>query len=321
MFLRSALLLAFISASAARADFSFDSFDESALAELTLVGTAAPHGDRLRLTPTQEFQAGACWYTEKQLVAAGFDISFEFVVSGPFNGFGSADGMAFVVQNDSVVALGVDGGGQGYHGIPASLAIELQHFDGRQVSVQTNGRGPNDAFDNFSIAKANVNEINDGRVHQVQVLSEDDILYIRFDGRQIIEVEVEFADLLGLDDGKAWIGFTAGTGGAFANHDVVSWSFSGGHRRTFRRGDANADGVLNLGDPVFTLHSLFSTGSLTCDDAADSNDDGRLDISDAIGTLGYLFLGSIRPPPPFFECGLDPRSDDELNCESFPACS
>jgi hypothetical protein len=88
----------------------------------------------------------------------------------------------------------------------------------------------------------------------------------------------------------------------------------------FRRGDANADGRLDIGDAVHLLNHLFSgVARLTCLKAGDSNDDGRLDIGDPIGLLAYLFGGGFAPPTPFTDCGLDP-TPDELDCERFPPC-
>ncbi len=56
------------------------------------------------------------------------------------------------------------------------------------------------------------------------------------------------------------------------------------------RGDANADGGLDLSDPVFTLQYLFRGGDVPpCMAAADANADGRIDISDPTFTLNFLF--------------------------------
>ena len=57
-----------------------------------------------------------------------------------------------------------------------------------------------------------------------------------------------------------------------------------GQEVTFRRGDVNGDGVVNLSDAMTTLAVLFQQqGEISCDDAADANDDGALDVSDPIG--------------------------------------
>jgi hypothetical protein len=84
----------------------------------------------------------------------------------------------------------------------------------------------------------------------------------------------------------------------------------------FRRGDPNADGIVNITDPVSILSYLFTGGiPPACEDAGDGNDDGRLDISDALAILGYLFLGTAEPPAPGpFACGTDPTADGLKTC-------
>jgi hypothetical protein len=85
----------------------------------------------------------------------------------------------------------------------------------------------------------------------------------------------------------------------------------------FIRGDANADGGIDIADPVKILEYYFAQGSILCDDAADVNDDGAIDIADPIALLDYIFgVGSIPPPN---QCGVDPTSD-ALGCGSFPPC-
>jgi hypothetical protein len=89
----------------------------------------------------------------------------------------------------------------------------------------------------------------------------------------------------------------------------------------FRRGDANADGRLDVSDAVFTLNYLFAGGAAPpCQDAADADDNGDLQITDAVRTLGYLFLSGAAPESPFPDCGADPGGGD-LGCESFPPCA
>jgi hypothetical protein len=92
---------------------------------------------------------------------------------------------------------------------------------------------------------------------------------------------------------------------------------------TFRRGDCNDDGTVDLTDAVTTLSLLFlGNADPPCDDACDSNDDGALDISDAVTTVGALFLGNgaiAIPLPGPTECGADP-TEDEVPCEASGRC-
>ncbi|MCA8961023.1 MAG: hypothetical protein KDC38_10950 [Planctomycetes bacterium] len=82
----------------------------------------------------------------------------------------------------------------------------------------------------------------------------------------------------------------------------------------FRRGDANGDAQVDVGDAIVLLAFLFQFGAnLPCDDAADVNDDGGLTIADPVSLLASLFAGSAPPPPPYPDCGAD-RTVDTLTC-------
>lgn len=92
-------------------------------------------------------------------------------------------------------------------------------------------------------------------------------------------------------------------------------------RQVFQRGDANADGSVDISDAKSILGLLFlgSPSQLPCKKSGDANDSGEIDISDAAYILSYLFLGSPGPGPPYPGCGVDPTGD-ELSCDSFAPC-
>ena len=88
----------------------------------------------------------------------------------------------------------------------------------------------------------------------------------------------------------------------------------------FRRGDSNADGVVDISDAIAVLHFLFSGGAeVSCADAADANDDGKVDLSDSVYDLLHLFAGGAVPPDPGSRCGADPSPDD-LACTLYEPC-
>ncbi|MBI4603026.1 MAG: VCBS repeat-containing protein [Planctomycetes bacterium] len=88
----------------------------------------------------------------------------------------------------------------------------------------------------------------------------------------------------------------------------------------FRRGDANADGGVDLSDAVTVLEHLFRGGAPpVCLKAADADDDGALSLRDAIAVLLHLFAGAGPLPEPSGACGADPTRDG-LRCESQPGC-
>lgn len=110
---------------------------------------------------------------------------------------------------------------------------------------------------------------------------------------------------------------------------LLLWSSPGRAKEPqFVRGDANADGSVDLSDAIWTLHYLFIGGPpLVCLDAADAGDSGSLDISDPIWILAWIFLGGPAPPSPspsalkylLEDCGTDP-TPDALGCAAFPPC-
>ncbi|MEM7263257.1 MAG: DNRLRE domain-containing protein, partial [Planctomycetota bacterium] len=85
---------------------------------------------------------------------------------------------------------------------------------------------------------------------------------------------------------------------------------------TFQRGDASADGLVNLSDAVVILNYLFIGGEdFPCFDGADGDDNGQITLTDAVRVLNFLFLGAEPPSAPGLDCGEDP-TEDELVCES-----
>jgi len=88
----------------------------------------------------------------------------------------------------------------------------------------------------------------------------------------------------------------------------------------FRRGDANADGAVDLADAIFTLNHLFRSGEApVCADAADADDTLGLDLTDPIFLLDHLFRsGPGLQPPGSSDCGDDPTPDDLGDCRYPP---
>ena len=98
-------------------------------------------------------------------------------------------------------------------------------------------------------------------------------------------------------------------------------------RLPFHRGDSNADGDVNLSDPVFTLGHLFrGEPAPACLEAADANNDARVEITDPIATLEFLFRGGTPPAPPGAPpafCGLDTDasgSAGDIGCGAYEGC-
>jgi len=120
------------------------------------------------------------------------------------------------------------------------------------------------------------------------------------------------------DDGSRYRCVVTNSAGTAVSREVVLHVTVNAAR--FVRGDVNADGGVDVSDPVAVLRILFQGGNPTgCLDAADTNDSGGVDIADAVYLLNFLFGGGPKPPAPFPGCGDDPTSDG-LTCSVFAPC-
>ncbi|MGE3164730.1 MAG: C-type lectin domain-containing protein [Planctomycetota bacterium] len=87
----------------------------------------------------------------------------------------------------------------------------------------------------------------------------------------------------------------------------------------FQRADCNADGILNIADPVYLGNYLFSGGpEPACHAACDSNSDTFSDVADVVYAIGYLFAGGPTPLPPFPNCGPETLNTGLSCAEEFP---
>ena len=232
----SSLLMSFGSV---LADLNFPTFPNTT--GLSIAGNAAVTAGVLRLTSNASAQAGSTYGIAQQNVGAGFRSTFTFRISGQTGG--GADGFAFVIQNASATALGNDGCGLGYVNMPSSLAVEFDTYQGNcgagsggdpnnnHISVQTLGTQPNSGMGSASIGiNPNVVDFRDGAVHTAHVDYAPGELTVYIDNytTPVISAQVNLQTSLALANGRAWVGFTAATGGATENHDILSWTFTEG---------------------------------------------------------------------------------------------
>jgi legume-like lectin family protein len=243
---------------------SIDFTDFGAGKGLTLNGaaTVASAGDKkvLRVTPNQELQAGSAFLTEKVALKDGFETIFTFQITDTTGG--GADGFAFVIQNSDAKALGSTGSGLGYgistdgdQAIGKSLAIEFDTFtlkdlgaeagedlgdpNGNHISVHSRGPQPNSIDEAYSLGKVaeGLPSFKDGKPHNVKIDYAPGSMKIFVDNMDKTALTValkldsfsgkDFKDASVLDaDGKAWVGFTAGTGSLTENHDILSWKLT-----------------------------------------------------------------------------------------------
>ncbi len=224
-------------------NFVFNNF--SSINDFTLVGSAMQYQNKIRLTTNDIWQAGAMWYNKKQFITKGFETIFNFEITNQTSislGEG-ADGIAFLIQNDNSSAIGDYGGaiGYGHHsnvdGISNSIAIEFDTWQNPEsndpndnhISINTRGLSPNDQNHIYSFGSYILtNNISDDKVHTAKITYLNKYLKVFIDNltMPLVTIPLSLEDILNLDNGKAWIGFTSSTGLATENHDIINWSFS-----------------------------------------------------------------------------------------------
>ena len=227
--LTAAFLL--ITAVPAVAGFDYTTFDD---VSLSLNGTAAVvktgPGRRnvLRLTDGGRRQAGSAWATDRIDVTESFETTFLALLH---HGASGADGIALVVQASGPKALGAGGGGLGYRGLGASVAVEFDDFrngtepSGDHVALVTGG----DPGHHPVATEAAIPLF--GAPFQARVCYDAATrrLTVRLappgaeDGEQlVVDRTIDLRDHLGAD--TAWIGFTGSTGDVTSKQDIITWS-------------------------------------------------------------------------------------------------
>jgi hypothetical protein len=160
-------------------------------------------------------------------------------------GITCADGFAFLIQNAALgtAALGGFGGNLGYalNGINAavenSVAIEFDDYynvelsdpSDNHIAAQSCGiaaNTSNHASCNLSVNGAPPFQISDAANHFVEIAYVPGNLYTTVDGVLAMTTPVDLSTLLSLNNGRAYVGFTAGAGGSGQNADILTWSFS-----------------------------------------------------------------------------------------------
>ena len=214
----------------------FNFADFSSTTGLNLLGAAAVTGtNRLSLTPAQDVTGSAWYVADKMLVAGGFETTFRFQFTPPPN-IDGLQGVAFLIQNSGPTERRGGPPGVGYDGVPNSVAVEFDtgftaDFNDpseSHISVHTNGTGPNRPHESYSLGVYNTPGfvLDDAQVHTAKVRYVPGTLSVYLDNliTPVLTVSLDLGATLQLDDGRAWLGFTAGNTGAPAAQDILDWS-------------------------------------------------------------------------------------------------
>jgi hypothetical protein len=202
---------------------------------LSLSGTAAINGTRLRLTDTGTNEAGSGFFSTPVNVQT-FTTDFSFQLTTP-----NADGITFTIHGgNAAAALGPSGGGLGYGpdtpggspGIPTSVAVKFDLYDNTSegtdsTGVYTNGVSP--TIPSFDMTSSGVN-LHSGDVFQVHMTYDGTNLSMTVTdvttGKVFSQTfaNINIPGTIGGNTG--YVGFTGGTGGQTAIQEIETWTYS-----------------------------------------------------------------------------------------------
>ena len=218
----------------------FENF--SSTSGLTLSGSSAGNVNNgidpnpvLRLVQSTTSQTGSA-FSSTQINASSFSTSFDYRLTNPggivdLSNQSGADGFVFVVQPVSA-SIGGLGGGLGYSGVSPSVGIEFDTFhnsfdpDTNHVGINVNGNVDSNSQGNTAFVSP---RFDDGNLWSAWVDYDGATLEVRTNQTGVrpvlalISVPIDIESIIGQP--TAFVGFAAGTGSAYANHDIVSWEY------------------------------------------------------------------------------------------------
>jgi hypothetical protein len=228
-----------IAGSASAQSVVFTNFNTTS--ELTLTGSATAtttaDGTVLRLVSTTSDGRGGAFTTTQLNLANGFSTAFDFRLSNrggitDSSGVVGADGLVFTIQRVGATALGSSGQDLGFGGIGNnSFGVEFDTyqngFDPTLANGVSNHIGINTQRSVTSLATAAVNpDFDNGTNWTAWIDYNGSILELRVSntGNRPTNANLSYSLNLTstLGGSTALVGFTAGTGGAYANHDIIA---------------------------------------------------------------------------------------------------
>ena len=213
---------------------------------LALNGNATTvSGPMLRLS-SNTGQTSSAWLKNQRPANSSFSTSFSFQITHVGTDPSLGDGFAFVIQSDpagsgSLVNTQM-GGTLGYAGITNSIAIEFDTYQNMgfsdppepHIGIQSNRSAANSP-DHLGSAKIGGPIVNnafaDGGVHTATVTYDatNHVLSVFLDTTPgpIVTAPVDLSTFLGVGSGgNAVFGFTAATGTAEENSDILTWNWN-----------------------------------------------------------------------------------------------
>jgi Legume lectin domain/Chitobiase/beta-hexosaminidase C-terminal domain len=211
---------------------------------LSLNGSAALNGTRLRLTSSGTNQAGSAWFSTPVSINS-FTTDFTFQLSSiGTSAFGN--GITFVVQNTGTTAVGPSGGGLGYgpdnvtnpSGSPnspigKSVAVKFDIVSNAGEGTNSTGLYQNGASPTMpAITPTGGVNLRSGDTFKAHITYDGTTLTLTLTDQvntsQTFTTSwaVNIPSVIG--GTTAYVGFAGGTGSSVANQDIVTWTLSNG---------------------------------------------------------------------------------------------
>lgn len=240
--------------------------DFSNTAGLQINGNAAQNGNKLTLTPATFGQSGSAFSTSTVALSssAAFSTVFTFEILSRGGLDWGADGLTFTVQT-LANNVGGGGGGIGYEGINNSVTVEFDTYDNGEfggsnhVAIATNGQPYSPVATTGFLAP---DFDNGGKwwawVDYNGLTQQLDVRWSASSSRPTLPMLSSSLDLPSiLGSSNVYVGFTAGTGAGYGEHNILSWNFV----NEFKDGGAPDPGVApEPGTMVLVLSGLGAVG-------------------------------------------------------------
>jgi hypothetical protein len=182
---------------------------------------------RLQLTDGGLYEAGSAFYTTPVNIQS-FTTDFIFQLSNP-----AADGSTFTIQNAGPSALGGGGGGLGYFTIPNSLCIKFDLYNNsgegpNSTGLFTGGNDPHTPAPDLTPSGVNLHSGDTMDAHvtydgtDLNLTLTDTLTLATFSTSFPINIPAT------VGGNTAYVGFTAGTGGASSSQKFTYWTYVAG---------------------------------------------------------------------------------------------
>ena len=208
-------------------DFSQGFTNAQTWGQMQFNGSTDLDNSRLQLTNNRSYEAASAFYSTPVPISA-FTTDFTFQLSNPV-----ADGITFTIQGVGPTALGGNNKNLGYGGIKNSVAIKFDINNNTHEGNDSTGMYLNGATPTVPAIHLDSTGINLQSGHQMNV-------QMTYDGQNLNMTITDAVTLASwshswpinipaqIGASTGYVGFTASTGGAVANQEIISWTYLAG---------------------------------------------------------------------------------------------